>query len=192
MMSQRLHVYSKEELKNEPFLPLARPFARSLDMMEKLKKQVRKYKGKWNLENHLAERYKKYLGKKLPYALEIKWVNAKIGNGVFAKEAIKKGAFLCEYVGLITDEKQLDPENRYVFNLTVGDDETGFVLDARFSGNVARTINHADDPNGEAITIFVDGIPRVVYVARRDIKIGEEICVDYGQEYWNSWKEQKQ
>ena len=192
MMSQRLHVYSKEELKNEPFLPLARPFARSLDMMEKLKKQVRKYKGKWNLENHLAERYKKYLAKKLPHALEIKWVNAKIGNGVFAKEAIKKGAFLCEYVGLITDEKQLDPENRYVFNLTVGDDETGFVLDARFSGNVARTINHADDPNGEAITIFVDGIPRVVYVARRDIKIGEEICVDYGEEYWSSWKEQKQ
>ena len=45
MMSQRLHVYSKEELKNEPFLPLARPFARSLDMMEKLKKQVRKYRG---------------------------------------------------------------------------------------------------------------------------------------------------
>jgi SET domain-containing protein len=191
-MSNKLHVYSKEALKKEPFLPLKRPFPRSLDLMEKLKKQVRKYRGKWNLENHLAQRYKKYLGKKLPHELEIQWVNAHIGNGVFAKEPIKKGGFICEYIGLITDEKELHPDNRYVFNLTVGDDETGFVLDARYSGNVARTINHADDPNAEAVTIFVEGLPRVVYLARRNIKKGEEICVDYGQEYWSTWKEQKQ
>lgn len=191
-MSQGLHVYSREELKKEPFLPLRRPFPRSLEIMEKLKKQVKKFRGKWDLENHLAKRYKKYLGKSLPHELEIKWINAHIGNGVFAKQNIKNGGFLCEYVGLITEEKQTHPENRYVFNLTVGDDETGYVLDARYSGNVARTINHADDPNAEAITIFVDGLPRVVYVARRKIKKGEQISVDYGEEYWDAWKEQKQ
>ena len=159
-MGKNLHVYNKEAIKKEPFLPMDRPFARSLKIIS-------------------------------PVDLEIKWVNATIGNGVFAKQSIKKGAFVCEYVGLITREKDIDPDNRYIFNLTVGDDETGFVLDARYSGNVARTINHADFPNLEAITIFIDGQPRVIYAACRDIQKGEELSVDYGEDYWNTWKEQK-
>jgi len=190
-MGKSLHVYNKEAIKKEPFLPMDRPFARSLKIIRELKKATRKFMHKWELENHLIKRYAKYLGKKSPVDLEIRWVNATIGNGVFSKESIKKGAFVCEYVGLITREKDIDPDNRYIFNLTVGDDETGFVLDARYSGNVARTINHADFPNLEAITIFIEGQPRVIYAACRDIQKGEELFVDYGEDYWNTWKEQK-
>jgi SET domain-containing protein len=190
-MGKSLHVYSKEALKKEPFLPLERPYPRSLKVILNLKKQVRKFSGKWDLENHLAAKYKKFLGKNPPHSLEIRWVNSTIGNGVFAKEPIKKGGFICEYIGLITHEKEIHPDNRYIFNLTVGDDETGYVLDARYSGNVARTINHADDPNVEAVTIFVEGLPRVIYIARKNVKKGDELCVNYGEEYWENWKEQK-
>ncbi|MFZ4772545.1 MAG: SET domain-containing protein-lysine N-methyltransferase [Chlamydiia bacterium] len=186
-MGQGSHTYDQEVLKKEPFFEIDRCYARSLRNLYELKKATRKHMRKWELENHLIKKYAKYLGKKSPVDLQVRWISPTMGNGVFVNEPVKKGAFLCEYTGLITHEDKIDPDNRYVFNLMVGDDETGFVIDARHSGNVARTINHSDKPNVEAVTIFIDGQPRVVYTAFRDIKKGEELLVDYGEDYWHKW-----
>ncbi len=186
-MGKTKHSYDKEVLKKEPFLEMHRCFARSLQDLRNLKKETRKHLHKWELENYLIKKYIKYLGKKTPVQLEIRWISPTMGNGVFVMEPLKKGAFICEYTGLITHEKKIDPSNRYVFNLTVGDDETGYVIDARYSGNVARTINHSDKPNVEAVTVFIENQPRVIYTAARNIKSGEELFVDYGEDYWHKW-----
>ena len=87
-MGKSLHVYNKEAIKKEPFLPMDRPFARSLKIIRELKQATRKYMHKWELENHLIKRYAKYLDKKSPVDLEIRWVNATIGNGVFTNQLI--------------------------------------------------------------------------------------------------------
>jgi SET domain-containing protein len=57
-------------------------------------------------------------------------------------------------------------------------------------GNFARMLNHSCDPNVSKRKVFVDhhrrAFPRIGFFSRRDIAIGEELCVDYG---WavNGW-----
>jgi len=51
-----------------------------------------------------------------------------------------------------------------------------------------RFINHAAPPfcncRPKSIHESYDGKPRVWFVANRDISVGEEICFDYGDDYW--------
>jgi len=102
------------------------------------------------------------------------------GNGLFAKEDIREGQFIIEYIGEVisTEEcmKRLDnhvDQNYYYF--TVGE----VVIDARKKGNNARYINHSCSPNATAEKWSVDGWTRVGIFATKDIKEGEEITFDY-------------
>jgi hypothetical protein len=49
-----------------------------------------------------------------------------------------------------------------------------------------RFLNHDSNPNlvGKSIHESYDGRPRVWFVTRRDVAAGEELCFDYGDEYW--------
>ncbi|KAL7525582.1 hypothetical protein ACHAXR_001068 [Thalassiosira sp. AJA248-18] len=51
-----------------------------------------------------------------------------------------------------------------------------------------RFFNHASPPlnnvNPKSIHESYDGNPRVWFIANRDIEEGEEICFDYGDDYW--------
>ena len=51
-----------------------------------------------------------------------------------------------------------------------------------------RFLNHASPPhvnvNPKSIHESFDGNPRVWFVANRDIEAGEELCFDYGDDYW--------
>ena len=51
-----------------------------------------------------------------------------------------------------------------------------------------RFINHASPPynnvNPKSVPESYDGKPRVWFMANRDIAPGEEICFDYGDDYW--------
>ena len=51
-----------------------------------------------------------------------------------------------------------------------------------------RFLNHASPPaanvNPKSLYQGMDGNPRVWFVSIRDIEIGEEICFDYGDDYW--------
>ena len=51
-----------------------------------------------------------------------------------------------------------------------------------------RFINHASPPhnnvNPKSVPESYDGKPRVWFMANRDIEVGEEICFDYGDDYW--------
>lgn len=51
-----------------------------------------------------------------------------------------------------------------------------------------RFLNHASPPynncNPKSVHESYDGKPRVWFVASRDIEVGEELCFDYGDDYW--------
>lgn len=64
-----------------------------------------------------------------------------------------------------------------------------FSIDATSdSGKLGRLINHSS--NGNLITkiLALNSVPHLIFVAKDDIKIGEEICYDYGDRSESSLK----
>lgn len=109
------------------------------------------------------------------------------GNGVFAKEPIKKGERIVRYKGKLRTHEEVDEEyggedeNGHTFLFTLNDD---YVIDANVGGNIARWINHSCKPNCES---EVEEDPKgrrnkdKVYIqATRNIKPGEELTYNYG------------
>jgi hypothetical protein len=101
------------------------------------------------------------------------------GNGVFAKELIRKGSRIIEYRGFrstIAAERRKpvgDPKNpHHTFLFELSD---GRAIEGGVAGNAARWINHGCDPNCEAIED--DG--RVFIHATRTIRPGDELTYDY-------------
>lgn len=100
---------------------------------------------------------------------------------VTARKKIKKGEeikYLCGSLVLMTPEEEE--------NLDLARKDFSIVRSTRrqcaalFLGP-ARFANHDCDPNGMLVTRGSDGMQ---VVARRDIDIGEEITVDYGENYF--------
>ena len=106
------------------------------------------------------------------------------GTGVFARRKIAAGAAIIEYRGerISWDEAQRRAEesgqainHTYFFSLS-----DGRVIDGGRRGNEARYINHACEPNCEAME-HEDG--RVYIYAMQDIARGEELHYNYALIY---------
>ena len=102
-----------------------------------------------------------------------------VGDGLFAVRPIKEGEFILEYTGEKIPTATADESgSRYLF--VVDDDWT---VDGQVPANTAGYINHGCDPNTEAI-IEDD---RINIYATRDIESGEELTIDYGEEYFDEY-----
>ena len=53
------------------------------------------------------------------------------------------------------------------------------ISDASFKGNITRFTNHSCDANASSQVIYIEGKPKIVLFANRDINEGEEITYDY-------------
>lgn len=105
---------------------------------------------------------------------------SKTGLGLFASHEIKKGETIIEYLGNILNKEQCDAvkANKYLFEVN-----RNKTIDGSPRWNTARYVNHACIPNAEA----ENRKSRIFYVAKRAIHPGEEITVDYGEEYVNEF-----
>jgi len=93
------------------------------------------------------------------------------GHGLFARDDILAGTWIGHYDGQQTMENGM-----HVLWMEDGTNEKGEVHWIGFDGdNELRFLNHAIQPNGE-----MDGLD---LYARHDIKAGEEITIDYGEEF---------
>uniref|UniRef100_A0A914HL84 SET domain-containing protein n=1 Tax=Globodera rostochiensis TaxID=31243 RepID=A0A914HL84_GLORO len=102
---------------------------------------------------------------------------------------IEDGTPLFEYTGVLSkvgkdsaDIKQDD----YIIGFThLGEN---YLLDAYRKGNLARFVNHSCQPNCRALLATIENddqrVPRVVIYAIRTIYAGEELVMDYGQQWW--------
>jgi SET domain-containing protein len=116
------------------------------------------------------------------------------GTGLFTAEDINKGELIVEYTGEITtwDEVKHDASNAYIY--FVNED---YVINAKNTpGVIAR---YANDAHGltrvkgkfnNSKFANVDG--KIFIKATRHIKAGEEILVDYGKDYWETVRKNKE
>ena len=109
------------------------------------------------------------------YRFTVKRTNT--GLGLFTEDPIKKGACVIEYIGRpATAKEQREDKGRYLFWTS---DTT--MINGNIKENLARRINHSCAPNCES-----DQDGRRIYIfAVKDIKPGEEITYDYGDEYFD-------
>ena len=109
------------------------------------------------------------------YRIAVK--RARAGRGLFALEPIPKGACIIEYVGAtLQEEEWLHSWNRYLFKVT-----EKMTINGWNKKNIARFINHSCRPNCE-IRIRRG---RVFVMAKRSIKMGEELAYHYGKKYFD-------
>lgn len=111
----------------------------------------------------------------------IEWVEDAVGYGVFAKEDIKRGAFVGEYTGNV---------RRYgLWGLTCDyaikyPSMPPFYIDATNAGNEARFINHSYEPNLIAVAADEKGLLHSVFMAKKDISKGQQLSWNYGEDFW--------
>jgi hypothetical protein len=108
-------------------------------------------------------------------------------NGLFAVEAFRQFDIVGEYCGRVTTSGG----GEYSAYLDSARDQNSLGLDAQGVGNEARTINHyqsvADAANVIMKICYVEQLPRIMIVCKRNILIGEEFLLDYGDEYVNEY-----
>lgn len=115
---------------------------------------------------------------------EIRTVSPLVGDGLFALTDIKKKDFILEYTGNRIPTKEADDHpGKYLFEI-----DRKVTIDGAPLWNDARWINHSCDPNTEAeIEEGDDGQDHVNIYCVRPIKKGEEVTIDYGDEYFDEF-----
>jgi SET domain-containing protein len=98
------------------------------------------------------------------------------GLGLFAAEDIKKGELIVEYIGTILNKEEADKKTSSQYLFEVSRNKT---IDGTPRWNIARYANHSC--NGNAESDIKKG--RVFVKAIKNIKEGEEIVYDYGEEF---------
>ncbi|KAK1755051.1 hypothetical protein QBC47DRAFT_301569 [Echria macrotheca] len=125
------------------------------------------------------------------------------GYGLFTAEDIAQDEFIIEYTGeLITHDEGVRREARrgdvfdeassssYLFTLL---EHEGIWVDAAIYGNLSRYINHAAEGGERGANIlpkimYVNHEYRIKFSALRDIKAGEELFFNYGDNFPNLTK----
>lgn len=100
------------------------------------------------------------------------------GLGLFAGEDIKKGEMIVEYIGNILSKEEADKKVASQYLFEVSRQKT---IDGTPRWNVARYCNHACEEAANAESDIKKG--RVFIIATKNIKAGDEIVYDYGEEF---------
>ncbi|XP_032416704.1 uncharacterized protein LOC116718647 [Xiphophorus hellerii] len=124
--------------------------------------------------------------------LDVTYINAFKGRGIFATTSFQKGDFLCEYRGELISKEECERRQRvYHDNLKV------FLFEFYFNGklwcvdaakedcSLGRLINDDNiSPNAKMKYLTVQQKPHLCLFATRDINQGEEITYNYGDSDW--------
>lgn len=114
-----------------------------------------------------------------PGAYDLKVKRSSAGMGLFAGEAIPKGACVIEYTGRVLNGTEWEGVNsKYLFEVN-----SKRTIDGSPRWNTARYINHSCRPNCEPEI----SKGRVFIFAKRNIKPGEELAYNYGATYFNDF-----
>jgi SET domain-containing protein len=113
--------------------------------------------------------------RKLPYRVG----RSATGLGLFATGPIAKNTEIIEYRGRriptsMAQELDRRRANKYLFEI-----DRRWTIDGSTRRNLARYVNHACEPNAEAVLRR----GRMMFYALEPIPAGAEITIDYGEEH---------
>ncbi len=141
----------------------------------------------------LTQKYGSQLesGQGAPVFLE--WVSDTVGWGVFAERSLPEGALVGEYAGVLKRAQEVPPVkdakghylSDYAWNYPDElPDGTEFEIDAYHEGNAMRFVNHSFSANCVVDHTLVEGLFVTFFRTLKPILAGEQLFVDYGEEYW--------
>jgi len=118
--------------------------------------------------------------------ISIRFIDAKLGDGVFAEQRIPPCAFVGEYTGEVQERKIKRLKDKiYCLRYTVWEmGGRNFVINAEKMGNFTRFINHSSEPNLVLQSVYWRGMPRMIFVALKEIAAGTQLTFDYGAHFW--------
>ena len=152
------------------------------------------------LNDRLAKKYGPFIEVNYEAEMYIKWVNKKVEYGAYAQQEIKKGDMVTEYTGIVEEDTPFDEDNLYLWDYPTVIYQTlpnkkrrkkfKFCINAEKTGNFARFINHSlrKYQNVAIQIVAYNNFWHVIYIAKRDIKKGEQLLTYYGLEYWKDRK----
>ncbi len=185
----KVKVDREEKLDAHDLQYVSHPVFESSEILQEIMEYSLKAKGKNQISNHriwMGIYFDDELNRDKHPLVSIRWIDEQIGFGVFAEDRIFSSSFIGEYTGLIQPRKKHHIcESNFCFRYTAWQlGKKQYVIDAEQMGNFTRFINHSDNPNAALISAFWRGIPRLVFVALRDIPAGSQITFDYGETFW--------
>jgi len=126
--------------------------------------------------------------------LSIEHTNGK-GYGLFTKQFVPRGTFVCTYSGEVISEEvakarlkaqDIAGQDNYIIfarerRINDGEVLSVTIVDPTAIGNVGRYANHSCDPS-LAMHLLRRGspVPELALFASRDIQVNEELTFDYG------------
>jgi len=117
----------------------------------------------------------------------LRWINGTMGWGIFAKRDLPSFEYIAEYTGIVRKRTSHDRKNAYCFEYPLRESgDSSYVIDAQDTGSVARYINHSNTPNAASLCVHIEGFNHIVLYTLKTISKGEEICYDYGPDYWKA------
>jgi hypothetical protein len=171
---QSIHIV---DLKNERFLNQSRYYKKNhLEFME------------------LTERYGEYLRGNYIIPSTVRYIDSSMGRGLFTEKFILAHEYIGEYCGIVQRASPCKPvkdrlegyATDYAWTYPVKQGLHHLEVNARVNGNELRFVNHSFNANCRMEHTIVDGKWVLFLIAQRDILSGEQITVDYGEEYWSS------
>ena len=123
--------------------------------------------------------------------LELRYINATIGFGVYARAAIPKDDMIVFYSGDKVSKQRR--EDQYGFNCAA--DLLNHDIDASKKGNMARFVNHSPNQhalqdkqwhcsNAVPLCYQLHGMGVIIYITTRTILPGEQVLISYGDNYF--------
>ena len=113
------------------------------------------------------------------------------GRGIKTKRKYSAGEWVVEYIGSLLTKKEADMKAKeYSTDPNIGSfmfyfksQEKALCIDATIeTTKKGRLINHSiRHENIKPIVYIHHNTPRIIFVARKDINIGEELLYDYGE-----------
>lgn len=109
------------------------------------------------------------------------------GRGIIAVKEFSRGEFVVEYSGDLIDiveakkreEKYAQDQNTGCYMYYFKNKGQQYCIDATAeTGRLGRLVNHSRNGNLVTRIVMIDEKPRLVLIARDDIKIGEEVLYD--------------
>ncbi len=117
--------------------------------------------------------------------ISIQIVDKEVGLGVFACKKIPPCTYVGEYTGVIQQRSAKElKEKKHCLRYNTWEGKNNFIIDAESKGNFTRFINHSSKPNLGLQSVYWRGIPRMIFVALKEIREGAQLTFDYGPIFW--------